>query len=677
MSYIIGITPAVFELAKAGGAEEGWGVAGLAKKLGYGITTGVKFFQIDWETLAEYREPNAIEEVAKLIEKLGIEWAIHGEIITYYLSLDDIDGASVPGWRTDHLRLHSHLDLLFEKFVLEEREEFMPYYFLIHASRELMVGYEILKERPLRMALTPKGERSWISFFENLKPEELKEELLDWFKKEVVEYLIFHESAIARPTEYLNQIKIDVLVKEIKENRNVWEGIKDLFTEEERKVIEEFLKNEKENPILALQVKRIFEERIELIEKEVKIRFPQIEKKFYDEIFNLWKELPKLGKEPGGISSEEVAFAIILKYLELANKYIPSKEPLWKIFLPNYSSLNEYLREVLKNPEAKFFDKEKGALLPPLLNSLAASRYIIGHFEAPPPQDYLAEMLSYIRTLKLPEDKRKEFEEFVKKTAFEKLLILNEKIEKKKNKKIKRAYDNFFFVIETPEAKTPFEGLRRICKLDHVLLLVKGLNEYFRLRTNSTKKVFMACIDVEHLLSNNLDPEVEIKNAIEVSKKVGENLIENYLLVYHVTSPKPYGGTTHMPIELGSDEQLKVYKYSFLLRKNGFGKKNTVFLVFERGGGKLPYQFLKTSIQSLRKIVEYLEKDVPPENLPNEFFGIKEGEVAIERQLTIIRQHALDPLKGLLKIPEEQWTFLGAAAKGAGKLEEWRKEELK
>jgi len=38
----------------------------------------------------------------------------------------------------------------------------------------------------------------------------------------------------------------------------------------------------------------------------------------------------------------------------------------------------------------------------------------------------------------------------------------------------------------------------------------------------------------------------------------------------------------------------------------------------------------------------------------------------------------MDPLKGMLKIPEEQWTFLGTAAKEEGKRpEEWKKEEYR
>jgi len=122
--------------------------------------------------------------------------------------------------------------------------------------------------------------------------------------------------------------------------------------------------------------------------------------------------------------------------------------------------------------------------------------------------------------------------------------------------------------------------------------------------------------------------------------------------------------------------ELAVYKPLWILRKAGLGKYHTTYLLFERGGFKDPF---KQSVTALRLIAKYLEKDVPPDELPEEFFGVApRAMLSEERQWVTIYQHAMDPLKGLLKIPEEEYTFLGRAATEAGKRpEEWRKEEFR
>jgi hypothetical protein len=85
-------------------------------------------------------------------------------------------------------------------------------------------------------------------------------------------------------------------------------------------------------------------------------------------------------------------------------------------------------------------------------------------------------------------------------------------------------------------------------------------------------------------------------------------------------------------------------------------------------------------VTALKIMAEHLEKDIPPERLPPEFFGIVTGEIASEeRQLAIIREHARDPLKGLISVPEEEYTFLSRAAleKPGVTPEKWKKEELR
>lgn len=148
----------------------------------------------------------------------------------------------------------------------------------------------------------------------------------------------------------------------------------------------------------------------------------------------------------------------------------------------------------------------------------------------------------------------------------------------------------------------------------------------------------------------------------------------SFVFACHIYYPAPVH--IHMPLEISSDEQLKIYKWLFQLRSLGF--KDGV-LIFERGGGQTPLEFIKTTVFSLREVIKNLDKDIPFEKLPMEFFGVsREGFFSEQRQMTIVRDHARDPLKGLLMVPEEEYTTLGRAAIEKGKRpEEWEKEKLR
>lgn len=216
-------------------------------------------------------------------------------------------------------------------------------------------------------------------------------------------------------------------------------------------------------------------------------------------------------------------------------------------------------------------------------------------------------------------------------------------------------------VLETPMAHRGIEEWLRLPNPIQMYYLAEQVN----------KEAGFLCLaiamDFEHMLSIRLDPEVVIDLLPE---DVGK-----YVLVIHAGFPASLA-PAHIPIPLGSEQQYYLYKLMYKLRKKGFGKdKKDYFIVFERGGGADPIQ---QSVIALRKIVEFLEKDIPPEKLPmEEFFGFATGEIAsLERQRSIILEHALDPLKGVIMVPEEEYTFLGAAATERVSPEKWRKEEL-
>lgn len=222
-------------------------------------------------------------------------------------------------------------------------------------------------------------------------------------------------------------------------------------------------------------------------------------------------------------------------------------------------------------------------------------------------------------------------------------------------------------VLETPMAHRGIEEWLRFPNPLQMYYLAKQVND------EAGFECIILAMDFEHMISIKLEPE-----------KVIENLPEDggdFVRVLHVGYPAPLA-PAHIPIPFGSEQQFYLYKMMYLLKRKGFGNdKNDFFIVFERGGGVDPVQ---QSIIALRVIVDFLKKDVKPEEIQEhpekykEFWGIDITQIgAIERQRVNIREHAYDPLKGLMAVPEEEHGFLGKSAVEKGKGEEWRKEKYR
>jgi hypothetical protein len=207
-------------------------------------------------------------------------------------------------------------------------------------------------------------------------------------------------------------------------------------------------------------------------------------------------------------------------------------------------------------------------------------------------------------------------------------------------------------VFESPMAGSGGEEAVRLVRPTHIYSMVKAINQ----------PLIGMVVDAEHILSTNIDPLEDIKN---LPFNAGEKIF-----VCHVGYPAPMA-PAHLPIPIGSEAQLYVYKILLEMRKKGM--KDSI-IIFERGGGQEP---VKESILSIRLIVKYLEKDTPVDQLPDEFYGVERTGPEIARQFLAVRDHALDPLKGLLSVPEEEYGFLGTAAAAKGKIEEWAKRKLK
>ncbi|MFQ6020615.1 MAG: hypothetical protein ACE5J4_01180 [Candidatus Aenigmatarchaeota archaeon] len=213
--------------------------------------------------------------------------------------------------------------------------------------------------------------------------------------------------------------------------------------------------------------------------------------------------------------------------------------------------------------------------------------------------------------------------------------------------------NKLFFIFETQMGGGGLEGLYRLMRPRDMIFLCKAIGS----------KWVGVCFDFEHVLSQNIDPVEEIKSIPFGSA--------SWIKVCHLGWPTPHA-PAHVPIFLGSKQQIWLYERLLELRKRGF---KDGYLIFERAGRIAAGGPVQESVLAIRLIKKYLEKDIPTKELPEDFFGLPKGGPEIKRQQVTIREHFMDPLKGMLEIPEEEFTFLSSAAVKKGKAEEWKKEK--
>lgn len=230
----------------------------------------------------------------------------------------------------------------------------------------------------------------------------------------------------------------------------------------------------------------------------------------------------------------------------------------------------------------------------------------------------------------------------------------------KYKKLVKKAARNIQITIETPDARdASHAGMHLLWEPRQVYVAVKTLR-----KTLDTDRIWLL-MDFEHVATQGVDPIKVMNEIVGLAEDYGQ-----YVISVHSNAPNPLHA--HEPLELGD---IRIYRLLHMLRKTGFGKNRLGYLIFERGGGKDPF---KKSIEALRLAAKSLEKDIEPDNLPPEYFGMK-GPVAGDyiRQEQIVKQHAFEPIKDLLEMPEEEWTMLSQTAVKKGKGEQFKKEELR
>ena len=219
-----------------------------------------------------------------------------------------------------------------------------------------------------------------------------------------------------------------------------------------------------------------------------------------------------------------------------------------------------------------------------------------------------------------------------------------------------------YLLLENPESGEGAEGLYRLYHPEDFYHTIKKLNSPF----------IKITIDFEHMVSQQLDPDIVLKDLPGDFGKL--------ILLFHLGEARPYGGTAHIPIARGSLAQEQIYRWLYTMRKKGWKEG---YIMFERGGGRSGrgqsnYEVFEDSVLALKSIVEFLPKDIEPKKLPMAFFGVTpENKGVWARQMVSMREHAWDPLEGLLSVPEEKHTFFSKTAVEKQKGQEWEKRKYR
>lgn len=232
--------------------------------------------------------------------------------------------------------------------------------------------------------------------------------------------------------------------------------------------------------------------------------------------------------------------------------------------------------------------------------------------------------------------------------------------DKKEQEELIKIANAIIIGIENPDARdAEHAGQSMLWRPKQLYATIKTM------RKNLKTEKMMLIMDHEHLAMQGVDALIESRKDIKGVRDFGE-----YVISIHSNHPNPLH--SHDPIEIGD---IILYELIYNLRVTGFGKKQTGYLIFERGGGEDPFQ---RSVEALKLIAKFVEKEVKVDDLPPEFYGI-EGDTSgnLERQVQIIMDHRMDPLKDLLEFSEEDWGLLSSEARKKGKGEVFKKGEFK
>lgn len=558
--YTVGISTGFWRIGKDPN------LLGLAQKIGgLGATGGIRFVQIDLETIAEFAEPDVRQQIKRIQGKLGIDKVgLHGEIG----ELMALDSAEKRIWDQTHRRLCQTVRFAAEVGFL---------YVNIHLSNKQVISF------------TEAQHRTQGYFYPVVDP----------YGRGLTELVRNNPKISDEAQKHISRRTLVGSRTYVEEENKVEERV---MKDKDRFVEEEYQRRLLENPNLSEAGKRQIKERVEIDVRNALRQRINSEVQTQEFQFDVWLKLKDNESEKYQLDDGEWgAYHLVAHWLK------ETHDPFWSNIAKN------------ADPETLYF-KEETAFC-----AAVASKYIEGHL-----------------TLKDNDANRKYLGG----------MSVTEWCEKHK----------LYLLLENPESGEGAEGLYRLFDPQHFYYTIKKIGS----------PNLMITIDFEHMVSQGLDPDKIIPELPDDFGKM--------IFLFHLGVAVPYGGTAHIPIARGSIAQEQIYKWLFWMRKKGW---TSGYMMFERGGGRtgqgrLPNEVFEDSVQALRQIAAYLPKDIKPEALPPEFYGISvRNEPVWNRQLVAMREHAWDPLEGLLSVSEEKHTFLSKTAVDKGKAQEWEKRKFR
>ncbi len=632
--YILSVTPGFASFEQG---PDRLTYMGLARKITKAARLGFEFAEIDFEELSEMFEPDIAQQVQNIKETQGMEVGLHLPVSM------DLCLADAYQWKQNHEQLVygavAGAERMKAKFVLFHTSSNARPAITTEIGQRMRVG---------RMA-------SWNG--QNLGQFIEDQGLRDWFMAKFIDVLFrtmgtsgdvgiityFDSEArtgrgfkdakknaerewreIVRKYENTVKVEIDNMLKE--KMTKLMTEMKDMSDNDPRKsgLIQTIQALEREyGELYARDITEIVNMRAvsDVLKKKMSKddwnrynTLSQVEQYTdYRDFYDVFRYWVDHGSE----CDEAVAYHVVAKWM------FQKKDKIWTSIVSDSQDPDDILYEADTSREKtqKLMDTVKDIV------TAVAGKYIEGH------------LTTSTKDIGVPIDSEDKFD----KDSVKHKTVL----EYCKDNKV-----HIFIETNMPggygEAGAPPGELRIIKATDHVKI-VKAVDP----------ENMSYCMDFEHLLTNYVDPEKEAEN-LETDQ------MGKYVRCLHINAPRPIKGAHGNIVPMSYDMYI-IYRYVHKLRKAGV---KDAYWIWEMGS-----YGVQDSALAFRRIQTELLKGTEPEDLPEEFFGIDKTFSA--QQMTAIREHAYDPLRGMLSIPEEEHTALSSHAVEKGKGAEWRKERFR
>ncbi len=614
--YIVGSTPGFASMA-----QDKLGTMGLARKLMVGCRHGSEFVQVDLEALSEVYEPELDRMVLRVKEREGLDIGIHLPVNM------DLTVAEAFTWKSMQRDLTEGVKAASEKLKAK--------YVLFHTSSQPRpnVTAAIGQRSMAGKMVAPDGT----NLADFIKTEGLK----DWFMAKFIKVLFSSMGVAGDPdiiTYFDDKASEGIFFEKAKKDAETeWRSVLNQHTEKFR----EFLLNTRQRELAEL-------------EKMARNNFniPAIQQRMME----IGTDIQKINRMSAvqmledGVSGLGNAMRTILTEKEL-KKFRLTQQIESYTDRTNFHTVFDYWgkhgseaeEQVAYRVIAKWMYTKKDKLWTSIVGTSKDPDKIIEKADREIGKS--GKLIEDIKHLITAVAAR-----YIKGHLFAKTEEYGIKIKTREKTRYENVYDyalknDVHIYIETNMPPQGHEGELRVIKATDHIKIIKAIDG---------GKNLSYCLDFEHLLVNYVEPSDQIK---EISN--GE---AKYITMLHINAPRPIAGA-HAPVNLLSNDMKVLYTWMWGLRKKGM---NNAYFIWEMGS-----YGIQQSMVAFRYLRTELLKDTNPNKLPKEFYGIDKNFEAA--QDLAIREHALDPVKGLITVPEEEHTALSKAAMEKGKGPEWKK----